>query len=60
MDKNLYKYIFWYQHQYYKSCSIIWKYKIVIMLTLQRVENCKISYVIVINYNHVHASLLQL
>jgi hypothetical protein len=57
--KHLYKYIFSYQHQYYKSCSIIWKYKIVIMLTLQIFKNCKIYYVIVKNYNHVHASILQ-
>jgi hypothetical protein len=30
------------------------------MLTLQIVENCKIYYVIVINYNHARASILQL
>jgi hypothetical protein len=39
---------------------MIWKYKIVIVLTLQIVKNCKIYYVIVINYNHVHAWILQL
>ncbi len=29
------------------------------MLTLQIVKNCKIYYVIVINYNHVHAPIWQ-